>query len=79
MEELERRCWRCDGTGYIQNPGHFEPEECGYCTQGYIATYAGEALIEFLRRHGAMFSDQITGDDAEETRNVVLMMESERY
>jgi hypothetical protein len=73
MLDLEYKCWRCDGTGYVQVHGHFEPEECAYCTMGYIATEEGERLVAFLRRHGFMYSEEITGDDVEEHMNSLTM------
>jgi DnaJ-class molecular chaperone len=80
LEQYESECRTCGGTGtYYMPPEQPYPETCHICGGiGMVLTDEGRALIAFLTRHGAMFSDQITGEDAEAAYNIALDLDAAR-
>jgi DnaJ-class molecular chaperone len=49
MDELDHKCWNCNGSGQSKTPS---PVGCEFCNGvGYQTSAAGDALIMFIKRH----------------------------
>lgn len=58
LPELEKKCWKCWGTGIIHIEDHSEMIACPECGGiGWVPTEDGQRLLDFLGRHLALSSE----------------------
>lgn len=76
IERYEYTCPKCSGDGAFPGPDPETGEPTAFtCVEcwgaGTIPTPEGNALIDFLRRHGMVYSANLTGDEFEDAVNEI--------
>jgi DnaJ-class molecular chaperone len=55
LPELEKKCWKCWGTGVVYVEDHTDAAECPECEgTGWVVTEDGRRLLDFVERHLAI-------------------------